>query len=212
MSVSGLGLGGYHDCAKAKLGPRIWSWSGRLWSIQRRVSSCHLLRADWWCWADDSGVAVVIIIIYQCCYVTAIQFKSNHSFFLFLVSVGPKTHLPVYPLHHTPLPPPQQDQHTATRHPTIPEQQNTTSILVMSTKSRGFCPFSIVLFAGTAYSYVKHLQSKSSKQKSEQIVTMTSRCRPVVICGPSGVGKGTLIELLQKQFPADKFGVSMCTR
>jgi len=38
---------------------------------------------------------------------------------------------------------------------------------------------------------------------------MTSRCRPVVICGPSGVGKGTLIELLQKQFSADKFGVSV---
>eukprot|EP00986_Skeletonema_menzelii_P002911 scaffold844_cov142-Skeletonema_menzelii.AAC.2 len=38
---------------------------------------------------------------------------------------------------------------------------------------------------------------------------MTSRCRPVVICGPSGVGKGTLIELLQKQFPAGKFGFSI---
>lgn len=33
--------------------------------------------------------------------------------------------------------------------------------------------------------------------------------RPVVICGPSGVGKGTLIELLQKYFPADKFGFSV---
>jgi ABC-type multidrug transport system fused ATPase/permease subunit len=81
----------------------------------------------------------------------------------------------------------------------------------MSTKSRGFCPFSIVLFTGTAYSYVKHLQSKASKQKIARNITMTSRCRPVVICGPSGVGKGTLIELLQKQFPADKFGVSVCT-
>ena len=40
----------------------------------------------------------------------------------------------------------------------------------------------------------------------------TSRCRPVVICGPSGVGKGTLIELLQKQFPDNKFGVSLSTR
>eukprot|EP00985_Skeletonema_marinoi_P004143 scaffold1811_cov137-Skeletonema_marinoi.AAC.14 len=37
---------------------------------------------------------------------------------------------------------------------------------------------------------------------------MTSKCRPVVICGPSGVGKGTLIELLQKHFPDGKFGVS----
>ncbi|KAL9185776.1 hypothetical protein ACHAXT_003553 [Thalassiosira profunda] len=33
--------------------------------------------------------------------------------------------------------------------------------------------------------------------------------RPVVICGPSGVGKGTLIELLQKSFPPDKFGFSV---
>eukprot|EP00574_Skeletonema_japonicum_P004315 CAMPEP_0201713932 /NCGR_PEP_ID=MMETSP0593-20130828/601_1 /ASSEMBLY_ACC=CAM_ASM_000672 /TAXON_ID=267983 /ORGANISM="Skeletonema japonicum, Strain CCMP2506" /LENGTH=48 /DNA_ID= /DNA_START= /DNA_END= /DNA_ORIENTATION= len=38
---------------------------------------------------------------------------------------------------------------------------------------------------------------------------MTSPCRPVVICGPSGVGKGTLIELLQKQFPDEKFGFSI---
>lgn len=33
--------------------------------------------------------------------------------------------------------------------------------------------------------------------------------RPVVICGPSGVGKGTLIELLQKHFPDNKFGFSV---
>lgn len=33
--------------------------------------------------------------------------------------------------------------------------------------------------------------------------------RPVVICGPSGVGKGTLIELLQKAFPPSKFGFSV---
>jgi len=33
--------------------------------------------------------------------------------------------------------------------------------------------------------------------------------RPVVICGPSGVGKGTLIELLQKKFPNGKFGFSV---
>ena len=32
--------------------------------------------------------------------------------------------------------------------------------------------------------------------------------RPVVVCGPSGVGKGTLIEKLLKEFP-DKFGFSV---
>lgn len=33
--------------------------------------------------------------------------------------------------------------------------------------------------------------------------------RPVVICGPSGVGKGTLIGLLMKRFPNDQFGFSV---
>jgi guanylate kinase len=33
--------------------------------------------------------------------------------------------------------------------------------------------------------------------------------RPVVFAGPSGVGKGTLIELLMKQFPNDQFGFSV---
>jgi guanylate kinase len=32
---------------------------------------------------------------------------------------------------------------------------------------------------------------------------------PVVFCGPSGVGKGTLIEMLQKRFPNDQFGFSV---
>eukprot|EP00591_Stephanopyxis_turris_P008630 CAMPEP_0195522044 /NCGR_PEP_ID=MMETSP0794_2-20130614/19928_1 /TAXON_ID=515487 /ORGANISM="Stephanopyxis turris, Strain CCMP 815" /LENGTH=82 /DNA_ID=CAMNT_0040651723 /DNA_START=199 /DNA_END=443 /DNA_ORIENTATION=+ len=33
--------------------------------------------------------------------------------------------------------------------------------------------------------------------------------RPVVICGPSGVGKGTLIDMLMKRFPNDQFGFSV---
>jgi len=33
--------------------------------------------------------------------------------------------------------------------------------------------------------------------------------RPVVFCGPSGVGKGTLIDLLQKRFPNNQFGFSV---
>lgn len=32
--------------------------------------------------------------------------------------------------------------------------------------------------------------------------------RPVVFCGPSGVGKGTLINLLMKRFPNEQF--SLC--
>mmetsp|Transcript_21559 Transcript_21559/g.24565 ORF Transcript_21559/g.24565 Transcript_21559/m.24565 type:complete len:402 (-) Transcript_21559:182-1387(-) len=35
------------------------------------------------------------------------------------------------------------------------------------------------------------------------------RPRPVVFCGPSGVGKGTLIDLLQKRFPDEQFGFSV---
>jgi len=33
--------------------------------------------------------------------------------------------------------------------------------------------------------------------------------RPVIFAGPSGVGKGTLIEMLMKQFPNDQFGFSV---
>jgi guanylate kinase len=32
---------------------------------------------------------------------------------------------------------------------------------------------------------------------------------PVVFCGPSGVGKGTLIEMLMKRFPNEQFGFSV---
>ena len=33
--------------------------------------------------------------------------------------------------------------------------------------------------------------------------------RPVVFCGPSGVGKGTLIAMLMTRFPGDQFGFSV---
>eukprot|EP00536_Pseudo-nitzschia_multiseries_P001962 jgi/Psemu1/294628/fgenesh1_pm.26_\ len=33
--------------------------------------------------------------------------------------------------------------------------------------------------------------------------------KPIVVCGPSGVGKGTLIEMLFKRFPNDQFGFSV---
>ena len=32
---------------------------------------------------------------------------------------------------------------------------------------------------------------------------------PLIVCGPSGVGKGTLIEMLMKRFPNDQFGFSV---
>ena len=38
-------------------------------------------------------------------------------------------------------------------------------------------------------------------------------CRPIVVCGPSGVGKGTLIEKLLREFPDDYgFSTSHTTR
>ncbi|GKY98386.1 hypothetical protein MPSEU_000796200 [Mayamaea pseudoterrestris] len=44
----------------------------------------------------------------------------------------------------------------------------------------------------------------------EYLATMsTDPLRPIVFCGPSGVGKGTLIEKLQKTFPNDQFGFSV---
>eukprot|EP00957_Ditylum_brightwellii_P138648 10568003-Ditylum_brightwellii.AAC.1 len=33
--------------------------------------------------------------------------------------------------------------------------------------------------------------------------------RPVIFAGPSGVGKGTLIEMLMKRFPDEQFGFSV---
>ena len=66
---------------------------------------------------------------------------------------------------------------------------------------KGFCPFSLVLFASTGYSYVRLLQYKASRKKS-------SEPRPIVFAGPSGVGKGTLIDLLSKKFPT-QFGFSV---
>mmetsp|Transcript_24041 Transcript_24041/g.51903 ORF Transcript_24041/g.51903 Transcript_24041/m.51903 type:complete len:238 (-) Transcript_24041:2242-2955(-) len=72
---------------------------------------------------------------------------------------------------------------------------------------KGFCPFSLVLFAGTGYSYVRYLQNKAKKSPA------AVQPRPVVFAGPSGVGKGTLIELLRKKYPTTfGFSVSHTTR
>ena len=39
------------------------------------------------------------------------------------------------------------------------------------------------------------------------------KCKPVILCGPSGVGKSTLISMLRKEFPEDYgFSVSHTTR
>lgn len=38
---------------------------------------------------------------------------------------------------------------------------------------------------------------------------MSDLPKPVVFCGPSGVGKGTLIDMLMKRFPNEQFGFSV---
>lgn len=48
----------------------------------------------------------------------------------------------------------------------------------------------------------KDVKPEDSGEKSEAP-------RPVVFCGPSGVGKGTLIDKLMKRFPGDQFGFSV---
>mmetsp|Transcript_28453 Transcript_28453/g.44813 ORF Transcript_28453/g.44813 Transcript_28453/m.44813 type:complete len:249 (-) Transcript_28453:32-778(-) len=68
------------------------------------------------------------------------------------------------------------------------------------TISMGFCPFSLALFAGTALSYVKYIQNKSSKSTSSSPSSTTTDepFRVVFVLGGPGAGKGTQCELLSK--------------
>ena len=65
------------------------------------------------------------------------------------------------------------------------------------TSSLGFCPFSLALFAGTALSYVKYLQNKSSK-KSTTSSSSSEPFRVVFVLGGPGAGKGTQCTLLSQ--------------
>mmetsp|Transcript_2461 Transcript_2461/g.3763 ORF Transcript_2461/g.3763 Transcript_2461/m.3763 type:complete len:246 (-) Transcript_2461:79-816(-) len=67
------------------------------------------------------------------------------------------------------------------------------------TKSKGFCPFSLFLFAASAIPYVRYLQNKSKKR----IMTTTSSeseepFRVVFVLGGPGAGKGTQCQLLSE--------------
>mmetsp|Transcript_1774 Transcript_1774/g.3894 ORF Transcript_1774/g.3894 Transcript_1774/m.3894 type:complete len:246 (-) Transcript_1774:178-915(-) len=57
--------------------------------------------------------------------------------------------------------------------------------------SKGFCPFPLVLFAGSAISYVRYLQNKSKKN-----MTDAEPFRVVFVLGGPGAGKGTQCQLL----------------
>ncbi len=54
-----------------------------------------------------------------------------------------------------------------------------------------------------------HPFSMTSQSSSKNANTPSDPLRPVVFCGPSGVGKGTLINLLMERFPNDQFGFSV---
>ena len=51
-------------------------------------------------------------------------------------------------------------------------------------------------------------QQETIMSATATATAVTRNLQPVVFCGPSGVGKGTLIELLMKQFP-NHFGFSV---
>ena len=63
-----------------------------------------------------------------------------------------------------------------------------------SSTSKGFCPFSLFLFAGTALTYVNYVQNKSKKQDNTQ--QSHPQFRVVFVLGGPGAGKGTQCQLL----------------
>lgn len=63
-----------------------------------------------------------------------------------------------------------------------------------SSSSKGFCPFSLALFAGSAITSIRYLQYKSKKQNEDDGAPF----RVVFVLGGPGAGKGTQCELLSK--------------
>lgn len=61
----------------------------------------------------------------------------------------------------------------------------------------------------TAKLYTTATATMSSTANNNHSSSSSDPLRPVVFCGPSGVGKGTLIDLLMKRFPNNQFGFSV---
>lgn len=61
--------------------------------------------------------------------------------------------------------------------------------------SAGFCPFSFLFFAGSAFSYVRYLHYKSSKRS---MASSGELFRVVFVLGGPGAGKGTQCQLLSE--------------
>jgi len=51
--------------------------------------------------------------------------------------------------------------------------------------------------------------SAAAEEEGGSTIEKEKNLRPVVFCGPSGVGKGTLIEMLMERFPGGQFGFSV---
>jgi Guanylate kinase len=73
----------------------------------------------------------------------------------------------------------------------------------------------VVLFIGILFQHLLPQQqhnNATAKSYTNNIAMSSSASdplQPVVFAGPSGVGKGTLIEMLMKRFPNDQFGFSV---
>jgi guanylate kinase len=71
----------------------------------------------------------------------------------------------------------------------------------------------VVVLLGIFFHQAKQLLLQQQRQHTttttRSIITMSDHLQPVVFAGPSGVGKGTLIEMLMKRFPNDQFGFSV---
>jgi len=52
-------------------------------------------------------------------------------------------------------------------------------------------------------------ETDRSPQAETKTIKATSNLEPLVVCGPSGVGKGTVIDCLRKRFPSNVFGFSI---
>merc|ERR1712238_224107 len=63
--------------------------------------------------------------------------------------------------------------------------------------------------ASTSASALALARGNTDEKKEKEIIEESSYPCPVVFSGPSGVGKGTLIEMLMKQFPSNQFGFSV---
>jgi UMP-CMP kinase len=65
-----------------------------------------------------------------------------------------------------------------------------------SSQSKGFCPFSLFLFVGSAITSVRYLQRASSKKSAELDADDVEPFRVVFVLGGPGAGKGTQCQLL----------------